>query len=709
MTGGPAAGDRPGAPLPGETHVPGACPMDCPDGCSWIVTVAGGAARELRGNPGHPFTRGTLCVKLNRYLGHTAAPDRLLHPLRRTGAKGEGAFERITWDDALGEISGRLAAVIAAHGGEAIWPYQGYGTVGYLQGLRGLAGRRFFNSLGASHHHANVCSSAGNAGVAYHLGTPAGMDPEDLRLAKLVIFWGANTLTTGHHLWRFVREGGARTVVIDPVTTRTARQADEHLAPVPGTDAALALGLLHVVVGAGAHDERFLRRWTLGWPEFRDRIGAFPPDRVARITGLPRERIEELGMAIATSRPTAIRAGQGLQRHAGGGTVFRVLACLPGVTGDWHRPGGGLLYSTTAHFGLDLAALRRDDLLAAPVRTRSMARLGTELLESRDPPVKALVINAANPVASNPDRAKIVAGLSRPDLFTVVIDHFATDTADYADIVLPSTMQPEHMDLHSGYGHLYLVWNEPAVAPPGECLPATEIFRRLAAAMGLAEPCLYDSDLELAGQLLGGGHPSLRGITLAGLRARGWARLNVATPFLPFSRGFATRSGRLEFLSEAARADGLDPLPGYVPAAEVADTGRGERYPLALVSVASHFFMNTVFANAPHLRRRAGAQQLLVHPGDAAALCLTDGGLVRVANDRGAFTARLTVSEHVRPGVAAVSKGYWSKLDGEGAHVNACIRDEAADLGGGAVFADTRVTVTMAGAAPQPAGERAVS
>jgi anaerobic selenocysteine-containing dehydrogenase len=444
-----------------ELKVLGACPLDCPDGCSWVVTVRDGEAVGLRGNPDHPYTRGALCTKVNRWLEHASQPDRILYPLRRAGRKGEGRFERITWDEALEEIAARVGRVVEEHGGEAIWPYWGTGTLGYVQGLEGQAGRRLFNVLGASGHHADICSAAGVAGLTCTIGASGGMDPEDLAHARLIILWGTNPLTSGHHVWKFVqaaRRKGAHVAAIDPVRTRTAAQADEHLAPLPGTDAALALGLLNVVVGLGAQDEDFLERHTLGWPQFRARIAEFPPARAAEITGVPEERITALGERIARTRPTAIRATQGLQRHAGGGSTLRTLACLPGVTGDWARLGGGLAFSTSGHVRLDRAALYRDDLRPGGPgfrRVLSMSRLGEGLLEVDGPPVKALFVIAANPAGSTPHQNRVREGLSREDLFTVVLEQFPTDTTDYADIVLPATMQHEHADLHEGYGHLY--------------------------------------------------------------------------------------------------------------------------------------------------------------------------------------------------------------------------------------------------------------
>ncbi|QWF78888.1 molybdopterin-containing oxidoreductase family protein [Amycolatopsis sp. CA-230715] len=678
-----------------EREVVGACPLDCPDGCSWVVTVRDEAAVRLRGNRDHPFTHGTLCVKVNQYLEHAAAPDRLHHPLRRTGAKGEGRFERISWDEALTEIADRLASVRERWGGEAIWPYQGTGNLGYLQGLQGRAGARLWNVLGASRHEVTICSFAGLAGARYATGTTLGIDPESLAESKLILLWGVNTLTSGHHLWRFVeraRARGAHVVAVDPVRTRTARQADEHVAPLPGTDAALALGLLNVVVSLGREDARYLAENTVGWPEFRRRVLEFTPSRVAAITGVDEAQLVRLGRRLAETRPTAIRAGVGVQRHAGGGEVLRVLSCVPGVTGDWQYHGGGLAYSTDGYFGGDRAALARDDLLEAPVRTLLMTRLGEGLLDLDDPPVKALVVYAANPLTSAPGQDRIRRGLAREDLFTVVIDLFRTDTADYADLVLPATMQTEHLDVHDGYGHLYVAWNEPAVAPPGECLSTTETFRRLAAKMGLTEPSLYDSDEELARQLLEVPHPSLAGITVAGLREKGWARLNYPPSFVPFEAGFPTPSGKLEFRSELAGRDGLDPLAGYTPPFENDDRALARRFPLILVAGASHFFVNTVFGNKPALARRAGPPRVVLHPEDAGERAIADGQRVRVVNDRGSFTALARVDTAVRRGVVATTKGHWAKLTGGGPGINATVAERDSDLGG-AVFSDNRVEI----------------
>ncbi|MDI3420386.1 molybdopterin-containing oxidoreductase family protein [Streptomyces luteolus] len=687
--------------MSGTRVVPGACPLDCPDGCSWQVTVQDGEAVALRGTPDHPYTRGTLCVKVNQFLEHTRAEDRLLYPLRRTGRKGEGRFERITWDDALTEIAQRLTKTIERHGGEAIWPYQGTGTLGFLQGLQGRAGSRLWNVLGASRHDMTICSIAGLAGLTYTLGTSTGIDPESLAQSRLILLWGSNPLTTHHHLWKVIqraRSDGAHVVVIDPIRSRSAAQADEHIAPLPGSDAALALGLLHVVVQEGAEDQEYLDTHTVGWPEFRKLVMEFSPGRAAREAGVPEEEIVRLGQRIATSRPTAIRVSQGIQRHAGGGSALRALACLPGVTGDWRRPGGGLLYSTDGYFGGNREALYRDDLLKRPVRSLSMTRLAEGLLETDDPPVEALIVYGANPLASSPDQNRIRQGLAREDLFTVVMDHFQTDTADYADIVLPATMQPEHLDVHDGYGHVYVTWNEPAVAPPGECLSTTETFRRLARAMRLTEPALYASDEQLASELLDSEHPSLSDITVDSLRAKGWARLAYPEDHVPFADGFPTPSGKLEFVSETAEADGFDAVAGYVPALEAQDAELARQLPFVLISVASHFFLNTVFGNKPELRRRAGPPQVVVHPQDASMYGITDGDRVRVSNARGAFEALAKVADVVRPGVAMSTKGHWPKHTDD-AGPNATVAERDADMGGGAVFHDNRVQITPLGGA----------
>ena len=682
-----------------DREVPGACPLDCPDTCSWVVTVRNGEATALRGNRRHPYTRGALCVKMRGFLDYTRSADRLLHPQRRIGPKGEGRFARISWDEALDEIAARWKAVIARHGAQAIWPYCGSGSMGMLQGVAGC-GRRLWNVLGTSQHAVTICTVAGGCGTGYTLGDGrVGMDPETLSSSRLILLWGTNTLSTNHHVWKRIeaaRRNGAHLVAIDPLRTRTAEQADEHVAPVPGTDAALALGLLHVVVSLGKEDRDFIETHTTGWHAFRERILAFPPERVAGITGVPRERIVALGARLATTRPTGIRLGMGLQRHAGGGMAVRAITCIPGATGDWRHPGGGAVYDTRGFFRGNWDALWRDDLRPPGTRTLSMTRLAEGLLRVEDPPVRALLIYGANPVASAPHQDGVRRGLAREHLFTVVVDRFQTDTADYADILLPATMQTEHADLHHAYGHLYVAWNEPAVPAPGECLPNSEIFRRLARRLGLTEPCLYDSDEAMARQALDTDAAGRAGITLDRLKRDGWARLEVPRPFVPFADGFPSPTGRLEFFSARMAAVGLDPLPTYTPPHEAAeqDTPLARSYPLALISPAAHYFLNSTFANVPALTAQQGPPAILLHPSDAQARGLRTGDEARVHNARGEFRAAVTISDRVRPGVAASPKGFWPKRVPGEANPNATVAERDSDMGGGAVFHDNRVEVT---------------
>jgi anaerobic selenocysteine-containing dehydrogenase len=695
----------------GAIQVRGACPLDCPDTCSWIVTVTDGQAVALRGDPDHPFTRGSLCNKVTDYLNYARSQERLWYPMKRVGPKGRGEFVRVSWDEALDTIASRLSDVIQRHGAEAIWPYVGSGNMGLINGIYG-AGHRLWNVLGASVHSVTICTIAGGFGTGYTLGNNrVGMDPETFRLSKLVVLWGANVLSTHPHLWRPIlqaRRNGALVVAIDPIRTRTAAASDWHLAPLPGTDAALALGLLNVVLSEGREDREFIGEHTIGWEAFRQRILEFPPSRAAAITGLPVDSIVELGKRIAETRPTGIRIGIGIQRHAGGGMAVRTISCIPGVTGDWRYPGGGVFYDTRGFFGGDWAALYRDDLRKRPARTLSMTRLGEGLLDVDNPPVKALFVYGSNPMASIPHQTKVRRGLARDDLFTVVVEHFLTDTALYADIVLPATMQIEHRDLLIAYGHMYVAWNEPAVQPPGECLPATEIFRRLAREMNLDEPALYDSDEDIARQVLSSGHPSLEGITLETLKTRGSIRLNYPERFAPFADRFPTASGKLEFVSARMAQVGLDPIAGYTPAFEASqrDSTLAREYPLALITPADHHFLNSIFANVPAQQRRSGAPALLIHPDDAAARSIRSGDEVRVGNARGSFFAIADVSERIRPGVVASPKGRWPRDAKHGATVNATVDERDSDMGGGAVYHDNRVRVDRVNVPlPTPSGE----
>ncbi|GAA5071996.1 molybdopterin-containing oxidoreductase family protein [Nocardia iowensis] len=665
--------------------VNGACPLDCPDACSWTVTVDGDEPVKLAGRKDHPFTAGSLCVKVGQYLEQTRSPARLLNPKRRAGPKGSGKFEDVDWATAIDMITDRLENAINRWGGESIWPYQGTGNLGYIQGLQGKSGQRLWNAIGASRHDMTICSIAGHAGLARSTGISLGIDTESLAASRLVLMWGVNTLSSGHHLWKFVqraRTHGAWIVAIDPIRTRTARLADEHIAPRPGTDALLILALIHELLTRQAIDVDYIETMTNGWPEFRDRLPEFAPAAVEKTTGVPASVIARLAARIASSPPVGIRAGMGLQRHAGGGNVLRLLACLSAVTGDWGRYGGGVSYSTDGYFGLNREALERNDLRAKPARSLSMTRLGDTLNDpDLSPPVKVLFVYGANPVASSPGQANIIRGLSREDLFTVVVDHFQTDTCDYADLILPATMQTEHLDIHDGNGHMYIAWNEPAVAPAGQALSTTEIFRRIAAGLRLSEPCLYDSDLEIARQLMNSTHPSLHGITLESLRSHGWQRLNYPDKFIPFGDGFYTASGKFEF-----------PTNTDFSAETAAEPGKDERYPLTLLATAAHYTLNSTFLNNELLSRKSSGTAVTLNPTDADARGIGTGCRVRVFNGRGEFSTHAEISDTVPPGVVAMTKGSWIKIVG-GPTVNATVEERDADLGGGAVFHDNNVDV----------------
>ena len=558
-------------------EISGVCPLDCPDTCSWVVTVRDGEAVALRGDRRHPYTRGALCAKVNRFLEHTRQPDRLLYPMRRVGAKGEGRFERITWDAALGEIASRWRAIIASDGPQAIWPYYGTGSLGMLQGLAGC-GRRLWNALGTSQIHLSICMSAGGVGTGLTLGdNRVGMDPEGIAEARLVLLWGANPLVTHHHLWKYVeaaRGKGAHVVVIDPIRSRTADRADEHLAPHPGTDAALALGLLHVVVSRGAEDREFIEPYTVGWEAFRERILEYPPARVAAITGLPVERIEALGARIASARPTAIRIGPGhaapcRRRHGGARDHLhprghRRLAPRRGRRRLRHP---GVLQGQ-----LGRALARRPAPARHAGHPDDAARRGAARAER---PARAVAAGLRR--QSRRQRARPEQGPARPRARGPLHggDRPLPDGhRGFRRLLLPATMQTEHADLHIAYGHFYVAWNEPAVTPPGECLPNSEIFRRLARALEVAEPSVYDADEDLARAVLDSADLRLSGITLPRLKTSGFLRMTPPAPFAPFAKGFPTPSGRLEFFSERAAALGLDPLPAYSPPAEAAPATR---------------------------------------------------------------------------------------------------------------------------------------
>ncbi len=645
---------------PARKIVRAACPHDCPDTCALQVTVENGIAVKVEGAKDHPFTAGTLCTKVARYLERTYSKDRVLFPQKRVGVKGKGRFERISWDEALATIAAKFRA-IEADDPQGILPYDYAGTMGWVQWHS--MGRRFFNRLGASRLDRTICSSAGKAGSQITLGGSLGMDPERFDEAKLILIWGTNPIVSNLHLWSRAQEAkrrGAKLIAIDPYRSLSAEKCHEHLAPLPGTDGALALGVMHVIIGESLYDADYVEKYTLGFDALKARVGEFPPQKVEEITGLPAARIVALAREYAATRPAAIRLNYGLQRHSGGGMAVRNILCLPALTGDWRHPAGGALLATSGFFGMNDAKMERPELLKLSrnpnPRTINMVAIGDALLRA-SPPIRALYVYNSNPVAVAPDSGKVVKGFSREDLFTVVHEQFFTDTCDYADIVLPATTQLEHHDVHTAYGHLYVMANSPAIAPLGESLPNSEVFRRLAARMGFTEACFRDSDEEICRQALESSKPAMRGIEWESLKRTGFQRLNLPERFAPFAQGgFATPSGKCEFYSETAKAMGMDPLPGYVPPRESArsNPALARKYPLAMISPPNRHFLNSSFANMPFAIAEAEEPSLDIHPKDAAARGISERRYgARVQRPRFAQGAR----EGRRPGARGRGRG----------------------------------------------------
>ncbi|AYH45820.1 molybdopterin oxidoreductase family protein [Azoarcus sp. DN11] len=680
-----------------------ACPHDCPDTCAMEVTVEDGRAVKIRGADDLPFTNGALCTKVAHYLERVYSDQRLRHPMKRVGRKGEGRFERISWDEALDTIAEKFAA-IAADDPRAILPYSYAGTMGLVQGES--MDRRFFHRLGASLLDRTICASAGAAGWKATMGASVGMDPEAIVDAKLILIWGGNPVVSNLHGWRYIQEAkrrGAKLVCIDPRRSPTAEKCDLHLAPWPGTDGALALAMMQVLIADGLIDRDYITAHTVGFDALAERVKDFTPEWAAPPTGLPAAAIRGLAREYGATKPAAIRLNYGLNRCAGGASVMRNIACLPALTGAWRHPAGGALLSTSGNFPVDQQALERPDLYAAhharPPRTINMATLGDALLTADDPPIRALYVYNSNPVAGLPNGTRVRESFAREDLFCVVHELFQTDTADYADILLPATSQLEHRDVHKAYGHLYALTNEPAIAPLGEAKPNSEVFRLLAARLGFTDAALCESDDEITAQAFNRRDNRALSLDPATLRAKGWVRLNLPRPFAPFAQGnFPTPSGKCEFRSESLARDGFDPLPNWVPPHEspVSNPALAARYPLAMISPPARNFLNSSFANLPRFREQEGGPKLELHPDDAAQRGISAGERLRIFNDRGAFHAQAVVTERVRPGVVVCPSVWWRKLSGDGENANAVTSPALTDIGGGPTFYDCLVEVAKA-------------
>jgi anaerobic selenocysteine-containing dehydrogenase len=672
-----------------EFEVRGACPHDCPDTCALLTTVVEGRAVRVAGNPDHRHTDGALCTKVSRYPERTHHPERILTPLRRTGPKGSGRFEPIGWDEALDEIAARLKA-IAARDPQAIVPYSYAGTMGQVQS-EGMAAR-FFHKLGASFLDRTICAAAGGEALVQTLGGKLGMKVEFFAEAKLILIWGSNSIASNLHFWRLAQQAkrdGARLVCIDPRRSETADKCHEHIALRPGTDAALALALMHELIVHDWLDHDYIARHTLGWDALRERALQWPPARAAEVCGVPVEQIERLARDYGTTKPAAIRLNYGMQRVRGGGNAVRAIACLPALTGAWRHRAGGLLLSASGHFPVDRTTLHRPDLLAgrAP-RTINMVTIGDDLLRESSPAfgpkIEALIVYNSNPVAVAPESGKVVQGFARDDLFTVVLEHFMTDTADHADIVLPATTQLEHWDIHTSYGHTDVLLNRPAIAPVGQARPNTEVFRQLARRMGFDDPCFADGDETLCRQTFGDR------VDFQQLLDQGFATLPV--PEAPFADGgFPTPSGQCEFFSARLAAQGLDGLPDHVPNHE--SGGSDPRHPLAMISPPARNFLNSSFVNVKSLRDIEGEPLLEISADDAAPRGIADGDVVRVFNERGSYRCKARISTRARQGVVNGLGIWWRKLGLDGTNVNELTSQKLTDLGRAPVFYDCLVEV----------------
>lgn len=692
-------------PVRGTHEIRGACPHDCPDTCALLTTVQDGVAIRVQGNPDHAQTDGALCAKVSRYTERTYHPQRILYPLKRVGPKGSGQFERVRWDAALDAIAARLGTIAGAgpQAAQAILPYSYAGTMGLVQGESIAA--RFFNQLGASLLDRTICSTAGGAGLSHTLGAKVGMRVEAFAQSKLILIWGSNSITSNLHFWRYAqaaKRNGAKLVCIDPRKSETADKCHEHIALLPGTDAALALSLMHELIVNDWLDHEYLTSHTLGWEALRERALQWPPARAAQVCAIAAEQIialaRDYGGCLVRGEPAAIRMNYGLQRVHGGGNAVRAIACLPALIGAWRHPSGGVLLSSSGQFPIARHVLERQDLRGphAP-RTINMVTIGDDLLRPASPEfgpaIAALVVYNSNPVAVAPESGKVVQGFAREDLFTVVLEHFQTDTADYADYILPATTQLEHWDVHMSYGHTDVLLNRPAIAPQGEAKANTQIFRELAARMGMTDPCFLETDEDLCRSAYGGA------VDFDLLLQQGYASLNV--PDAPFANGgFPTPSGRCEFFSDRLHQQGQDGLPDYLPNRE--PPGVIDGYPLAMISPPARNFLNSSFVNVPSLRAIEKEPIVEIHTSDAQPRSIQSGDVVRIFNARGEYHCKAVVSQRARPGVVNGLGVWWRKFGLGGTNVNQLTSQNLTDMGAGPTFYDCAVNIERVDAASPP-------
>jgi anaerobic selenocysteine-containing dehydrogenase len=713
--------------MPSAVHA--ACPHDCPDACGVLITIEDGRATKIQGDPAHPITRGFLCAKVAKYLDRVYSPDRVLYPMRRIAPKGPcgpgtpapQAFERISWDQALHEITRRLRQAIAQSGPESILPYSYGGTLGALNGAS--MDRRFFHRLGASQLERSICSSAGEEGLQSVIGVKLGTEPEQFAQSRYIIAWGANIHGNNVHLWPFIEEArrqGAKLVVIDPYRTRTAKFADWYLPINPGTDAALALGMMNVIINDGLHDTGYVSRHTVGFDALKARVRDYPLEKVSRWTGIAAADIRRLATEYATQRPSVIRVNYGIQRSERGGMAMRAVAMLPCLIGSWKEIGGGLQLSTSGAFGLNKSALEMPELmqkaLGRPARVVNMVQLGHALNSLEAPPVQALFVYNSNPAAICPNHNEVIRGLKRPDLFTVVHEQFFTDTTDYADIVLPATTFFEHKDLQGAYGHYYLQVSNQAIEPLGECRSNVDLFRTLAERMGFEDECFRETVDAMIDRALDSPNPWLKGITRNRLEQEDHIRLNFSNtrvgtdafvrpaerssaevaPFLPFAEGnFPTPSTKAEFYSEALKRQGLDPVVAFTPPDESRHGSKAAGFPLELLARKSDNHLNSTFANLPSVRKLEPALGMIeMHAADAEPRGIHEGDRVRAFNPRGEIILQARVNGSVPPGGVAARLD-WARFGPGARNINVLTSEKLTDLGNAATFYSVSVEVEL--------------
>jgi anaerobic selenocysteine-containing dehydrogenase len=682
-----------------------------------VYEVKAGRLVEVRGNKEHPMTRGGLCVKLKDFHDHHYNPDRLLYPVRRSGAKGSMKFERITWEEAISTIGGKWREIIAEYGSQAIMPYSYLGNMGLVQGIN--SGDSFFNRLGTTVNEKTFCASGSSTAWLLTVGPTGGVDPESFVHSKFIVIWASNSISTNLHHWPFVLEAqkkGAKVVVIDSYRSRTAKAGDWHIMPRPGSDGALAMGFINAIIQQGLVDQDYVDKYTHGFEELKARAAEFTPEYVETVTGVKTADILKFAKEFATIQPSVIRMGVALERSAGGAQAIRAVCSLPALVGSWRHVGGGLLQMPLWEFPVDWVKASRPDWIKPGTRVVNNLQLGRALNGEMklDPPIKGLFVYCTNPVSQAPETNKVIEGLKREDLFTVVAEHFITDTAKYADIILPATMAGEHEDMMWSWGHFYFTYNEKAIEPRGECKPSSEMWRLLAKEMGFDDPVFRKTDSELCAAYINWDAPQMGGVGMDHFKEHGFFKINVGTADdrAPHAEGkFPTPSGKVEFLLHDAKnfvappfrmmyegeqsGEPVDPLPGYTPPRETPETnpGRAKLYSLNIISPKSHGFLNSCYANEPHKIKGQGEQFVMISPADAAKRGIRDGDPVRVYNDRGNFEGLARVSDDAPPGVVVATLGYWRSLNRSDGSVNSISSDAWSGLGRAPTFSDNLIEV----------------